>query len=784
MIAGYSARGRGGKPAAIAFVQSHVAVRLFLQALLAILGIFPMAAAAAGARVGFADAGQCAECHPEIARRYAATGMARSFYRLARRTEAGEFQNPRAFYHAASDRHYETRVEDGRYFLLRYELEGSRRINVLEREIHYVLGSGNRARSYLHRTPDNRLIQLPLTWYTARGGYWEMSPGYDRADHLDFRREIDFECFACHNAYPDVEAGADSYGMPSRFPFNLPQGIDCQRCHGPGARHIVAARAGRGAVRDAIVNPARLTPSLQREICMQCHLETTSGPLPHSILRHDAGWFSYRPGQPLASWALFFDHPEDSPLREKFEVVSSFYRLRKSACFQRSGDRMTCTTCHDPHAPAAGDGANHRYDQACLGCHAQATQHAKAGCAGCHMPKRPANDAPHVVMTDHLVQRRPAAAPGAALDEPYRGPVKLYYPQTSAKDPELRLYEAVAQVRDASNLTAGIPRLQQALRNATPRTGFFHFELAEALRQAGRHAEAAAMYREALRRAGVRPAWQLGLANALAATGNLEQAAGAAEQGLKRWPGDARLANLLGDLYGRSGRTAAAIRILEGVSATLPEAAINLGVVLSAAGRLEEARQAFERAMLHQPDSASAHNNLAVLLLRQRKPQEALRHAAEAARLAPGDLPNRLTHATVLARLERYGEAAAEWEAALAIDPDQPETHMNLGSARRARGDLGGAIRQYRRAVELKPSLAPAHFHLAVSLEEINKAEAAERHYREAIRGGLDSGAAHLRLGLLLTRAGKPEEGRRLLEQAARSADPRVRPQALKALGR
>src|SRR5438445_10806436 len=36
------------------------------------------------------------------------------------------------------------------------------------------------------------------------------------------------------------------------------------------------------------------------ELCMQCHLETTSTRLPHSILRFDGGAFSYRPGQPLS----------------------------------------------------------------------------------------------------------------------------------------------------------------------------------------------------------------------------------------------------------------------------------------------------------------------------------------------------------------------------------------------------------------------------------------------------------------------------------------------------
>ena len=40
--------------------------------------------------------------------------------------------------------------------------------NVLELEAQYVVGSGNHARTFLHRAPDGRLVQLPVSWYQAR----------------------------------------------------------------------------------------------------------------------------------------------------------------------------------------------------------------------------------------------------------------------------------------------------------------------------------------------------------------------------------------------------------------------------------------------------------------------------------------------------------------------------------------------------------------------------------------------------------------------------------------
>ena len=67
-------------------------------------------------------------------------------------------------------------------------------------------------------------------------------------------------------------------------------------------------------IRKTIVNPARLGKDRQMEVCMQCHLETTSLQLPHSIVKYGRGPFSYNPGEPLGNFMLFFDHAPKSPL--------------------------------------------------------------------------------------------------------------------------------------------------------------------------------------------------------------------------------------------------------------------------------------------------------------------------------------------------------------------------------------------------------------------------------------------------------------------------------------
>ena len=115
--------------------------------------------------------------------------------------------------------------------------------NVIEKRIDYVIGSGNHSRTFIYRNERDKLIELPVSWYSENGGYWAMSPGYDRSDHSDFRREVSDSCLFCHNGYPSESNGG------------LAMGIDCQRCHGPGEAHA----KGKGR----IVNPAKLPSDRQ-----------------------------------------------------------------------------------------------------------------------------------------------------------------------------------------------------------------------------------------------------------------------------------------------------------------------------------------------------------------------------------------------------------------------------------------------------------------------------------------------------------------------------------------
>ena len=166
-----------------------------------------LVALAAASKSPLVTSVSCGSCHEQIYDSYRKTGMGRSFYRVSAETKVEDYEKNNSYYHEASDRHYKMHERAGRYYQRRYQIgPDGRERNVVEKEIHFVLGSGNHARTYLHRTPDGQLLQLPIGWYAERGGFWAMNPGYDRPDNLDFRIRCDKECFFCHNAYPSAQS--------------------------------------------------------------------------------------------------------------------------------------------------------------------------------------------------------------------------------------------------------------------------------------------------------------------------------------------------------------------------------------------------------------------------------------------------------------------------------------------------------------------------------------------------------------------------------------------------
>jgi len=644
---------------------------------------------------------------------------------------------------------------DGKWYQRRYQLDSrGRQINVMEKQIDFIMGSGNHSRAYLTRTNRNTLIELPLAWYAEKGGYWAMNPGYDRPDHEGFRRAITYDCMFCHNGYPEIPAGNEKPFAEPVYAGSLPEGIDCQRCHGPGAKHLQLARTAGAKpeeIRGSMINPSRLAPQRQMEVCMQCHLETTSFALPNAILRYERGPFSYRPGEPLGNFMLFFDHEPSKGRDEKFELVSAAYRLRRSGCFRQSSGKMNCTTCHNPHDIPRGEQAARHYNSVCRECHnsafdrlVSAGKHTQANaCIDCHMPKRRTEDVVHAVVTDHYIQRRkPTGDLLADMPErhetgksAYRGKVVPYYPEPLPQTPENQLYVAVAQVIQDSNLTQGIAQLTAAIQRYSPRRPEFYSQLAEAWRDERHLDKALPFYREAVRRD---PQFVFGLQElgaALRRSGQHAEAIATLKRAVAVSPGNAVNWRELGLAYQAQGDRANAASALERAIAIDPdmaEAQNNLGIVRLAGGDRQGAESAFREAIRIQPDSADPRGNLANLLAGSGDFAQARDQFESALRFHPNDAGTRYNYAMLLGRMRRFDEAQRQLEESLRANPEFADAHQLLGDLLMAKDQTRLAIPHYREAVRIQPDSGRAQLGLASALLAVGDRAAALPYLQKA----------------------------------------------------
>ena len=93
----------------------------------------------------------------------------------------------------------------------------------------------------------------------------------------------------------------------------------------------------------------------------------------------------------------------------EFGIASHGHRLALSACAKASGDKMTCTTCHNPHRRNKEMEVN----GGCKSCHqpddcGQRHEIGSSSCSSCHMHKGGTSDIPHVTFTDHFIRKNPA----------------------------------------------------------------------------------------------------------------------------------------------------------------------------------------------------------------------------------------------------------------------------------------------------------------------------------------------------------------------------------------
>jgi hypothetical protein len=106
----------------------------------------------------------------------------------------------------------------------------------------------------------------------------------------------------------------------------------------------------------------------------------------------------------------------------------------------------------------------------------------------------------------------------------------------------------------------------------------------------------------------------------------------------------------------------------------------------------------------------------------------------------------------------RHGEAVAGYSRALALRPDYPEAHNNLGVALRGQGRPDEAVAHFRRALALRPGYPEAYNNLGIALAQQGQLDEAVVQFGHALASKPDYPEAHANLGGALVDQGRPDE--------------------------
>jgi predicted CXXCH cytochrome family protein len=336
----------------------------------------------------------CANCHRAIYNKYEQTSMARGS------GLATPNLIPGAFHHQPSNIDYKVFLR-GNAAWFSYSRPATDRRGPLagEQRLQLFIGSSHRGRTFLYQL-GSQWFELPVNFYTRRNT-WDMAPAFDNAATLPAPLPVDPNCLHCHatDIQPSLVTARNRFAST---PFRQ-GGIGCSACHGDPAAHLAAAGHA------PITNPARLAPAQRDSACIQCHLEGDA-----VVYRPGRSLAQFTPGDNLADLALYFVRASQQTGGAR--ATSQYEALLHSACKRASGDKLTCTSCHDPHFDPPPAQRVQYFRARCLACHtapALAVNHfpTQPDCAHCHMPSRSTVDISHEQVTDHDIEARPRPTP-------------------------------------------------------------------------------------------------------------------------------------------------------------------------------------------------------------------------------------------------------------------------------------------------------------------------------------------------------------------------------------
>lgn len=327
----------------------------------------------------FAGSATCMPCHKDIYADHIRTAHYRDSKPAAKETIRGSFDSGRN--HFIYNKWMEVALEHKRNGF--YQTAYMNGQESQSEPFDIVIGSGRKGQTYLY-WDDGKLFQLPVSYYTPLDS-WCNSPGYS-TNFISFNRQIPAHCLECHGTYAKVEDRGNTNNGDVFDKSQIIYGVDCEKCHGPGADHVAFHQTHPGEKTGKFIINASSLPRQQRlDACALCH----SG-----VREERRPAFSFKIGDTLDNYSI---PAYNTDSMATLDVHGNQYGLLTSSrCFQQS--RMDCSSCHNVHVNQVN--SPRLFSQRCMTCHNDAAHNTctiaptpglvlSDNCVDCHMPSLP-----------------------------------------------------------------------------------------------------------------------------------------------------------------------------------------------------------------------------------------------------------------------------------------------------------------------------------------------------------------------------------------------------------
>ncbi len=173
-------------------------------------------------------------------------------------------------------------------------------------------------------------------------------------------------------------------------------------------------------------------------------------------------------------------------------------------------------------------------------------------------------------------------------------------------------------------------------------------------------------------------------------------------------------------------------------------------------GMYADLRTFYLTAIVRNPTSWLAHDNLSQVYMADGEVDEAMNHVRQALALRPDDPEAHVNYGNALLAKGRLVEAGAQYENALDARPDFAEAHSDLGNLLLYWGRREEAMSHYRSALAIKPNYPDAHNNLGYALLQDGHTEEAIAQFEQALALRPDYAQARENLAAARSRKAAP----------------------------